>query len=181
MAAFGRRPRGFRFSTADLFAVTVCIVATWLLRSTLDDFVWLLPITLGHFFLFCNVFRIWRKYELIWAAIFVINVAIWTMVGHFSWGRVLLVQSPVTVILIVLQIRSDRYHGIFCRPVESRDLSHSSSVAASKAFQDSLSIALLFATICVHVSSCGRTPLAIDRAAARPAASPKGTALPVTR
>ena len=123
IVAFGRRPRGFRFSVADFLAVAVCIFTTWLLRSTLDDFVWLLPITLGHFFLFCNVFRIWRRYELAWVGIFVVNVAIWAMVGHFSWVRVLLVQSPVTVTFIVLQIRSDRYHGIFCRPVNCRDLS----------------------------------------------------------
>lgn len=122
VTVLARRPRGFRFSATDLAAIFVCVATTWGLRSTLGDFVWLLPITLGHFFLFCNVFRIWRRYELIWAVIFVVNVCVWFAINRFSWATVLLTQAPVTLTAIACEIRSDRYHGIFCRQSEAHDL-----------------------------------------------------------
>jgi hypothetical protein len=109
----GRR-RGFRCSPVDLAALALCAAGTIWLREPLGEMVWLAPVTLGHFFLFCNVFRIRRSYELIWAAVFILNVAGWSIGGEYSWGHVLAVQSPLTLLLISLEWRSPRYHGIFC-------------------------------------------------------------------
>jgi hypothetical protein len=117
LAVLGRRRRGFRPSATDIAAIVICAVATWRLLPEIGAFAWFLPITLGHFFLFCNVFRIRRKYELIWAACFLGNVAVWRFaVGEINpWG-VLLCQTPMTIGLIVMECFSSRYHGIFCRP-----------------------------------------------------------------
>lgn len=112
--ALARRRRGFRLSIVDVVAIAACAIATWFLFPQLGTFVWLLPVTLGHFFLFCNVFRVRRTLELRWAVVFVVNVGFWTVTNNFSWLSILLVQLPVTAAVIIIEIRSPRYHGVFC-------------------------------------------------------------------
>lgn len=106
---------GFRFSVVDGLFLLLCAGATLLLRERLGTFVWIIAAAAGHFFLFCNVFRVRRSYELVWSAVFLANVTAWTWAGRFSWWGVLGVQLPVTALVIVLEIRSPRYHGIFSR------------------------------------------------------------------
>lgn len=106
---------GFRFSVVDGLFLLLCAVAIVLLRERLGTFVWIIAAAAGHFFLFCNVFRVRRSYELIWTAVFLANVTAWTWAGRFSWTAVLAVQFPVTVAVVALEIRSPRYHGIFHR------------------------------------------------------------------
>ncbi len=107
------KPRGLRFSATDAVVLALGAVATWWLHSRVGTYAWLIAVALGHFFLFCNVFRIRRSYELIWAGIFAINFAAWLASGSFGWLGVLAVQAPVTIAVIVAEIRSDRYHGIW--------------------------------------------------------------------
>ena len=61
-----------------------------------------------------------RNYELIWAAVFVLNVAGWSFADAFSWLYVLAVQSPITLTVITLEFRSARYHGIWARRVNPK-------------------------------------------------------------
>ncbi len=114
--AHSRRPRkaGFRFSVVDGCAIALCGLGVWGLWDLLDTYVWILPFALGHFFLFCNVFRVRRKYELMWAALFLTNFAAWFLI-EFSWVGVLAVQAPITCLAIGGEMRSNRYHGIFSR------------------------------------------------------------------
>ena len=106
---------GFRFSVVDAGVLAVAAAATWLLLPHVGFVAWLLPFALGHFFLFCNVFRVRRSYELVWAAGFLLNFGAWALSGAFDWLPVLAVQTPLTLLLIVLEIRSPRYHGVFAR------------------------------------------------------------------
>lgn len=106
---------GFRFSLIDGIFLALCAGATILLREAMGPFVWIIAAAAGHFFLFCNVFRVRRSYELIWTGIFLANVAAWTFANRFSWAGILAIQLPVTAFVIALEIRSPRYHGIFCR------------------------------------------------------------------
>lgn len=77
-------------------------------------FGWILICVVGHFFLFCNVFRVRRSYELGWAAVFLVNVACWMMLRlSLDWLPPLLTQLPVTLAVILAEIRSSQYHGIF--------------------------------------------------------------------
>jgi len=111
------RRHGFRFSLSDgLIVVGATVLSVWL-RSIAFDLWWLVPVVLGHFFLFCNVFLVWRRWELVWAAIFVLNVARHVASGSVSCRSVLLWQAPVTIGLIALQMRSPWYHGIFARRI----------------------------------------------------------------
>lgn len=114
------RTWGFRFSLADVIAISVFTSAAaglWHLGSPLW---WLLVIAAGHFFLFCNVFRIVRRRELIWAGLFVLNVGLWAWFDRLTWPGVLLCQLPITVVLIVADIRAPGYHGVLAKRLNPR-------------------------------------------------------------
>lgn len=105
------RTAGFRLSIADAIMLAIGAAATVMAVGPLGPMAGIFPMAVGHFFLFCNVFRLRRRYELVWAAIFVANFAAWSFT-EFSWTRVLATQLPVTALVIALEIRSPRYHGI---------------------------------------------------------------------
>ncbi|WP_395733030.1 hypothetical protein [Prosthecobacter sp.] len=114
------RHHGFRLSFVDaLVLVTGAVLSGWLAKMDFPLW-WIVPAAVGHFFLFCNVFLVWRRWELLWAAAFIFNVA-----GHFSLETytatpVLLWQAPATILVIVFQMRSPWYHGIFARQINPR-------------------------------------------------------------
>ncbi|HWE97676.1 MAG TPA: hypothetical protein VG269_27220 [Tepidisphaeraceae bacterium] len=107
-----RQPPGFRFSRTDGAVILGGALMTWLAWGFLGTFALVFVIVLAHFFLFCNVVRMRRPYELFWAAVFVINTLLWSLSGDLNWWRVLAVQIPVTLVLIAMEIASDRYHGV---------------------------------------------------------------------
>ena len=109
------RPPGFRFWWTDAVILGAGALAMALLWGRLGEALWPIPFALGHFFLFCNVFRVRRSYELAWACILIINAGAWMLSGSADWRPILLVQSPVTVAVLLLEIHSPRYHGIFFR------------------------------------------------------------------
>lgn len=76
---------------------------------------WLVPmpaLALGHFFLFCNLFRVRRSYELLWSAAFLANAIGWKLAGVYSCWLILAVQTPFTLLAIVAEVRSPEYHGL---------------------------------------------------------------------
>lgn len=81
---------------------------------------WIVVAVVGHFFLFCNVFLVRRALELWWAAAFVINVGWWLSQGEADWLPAMAYQAPVTVLVIALEMRSPRYHGIGARWINRR-------------------------------------------------------------
>lgn len=105
-------PVGFRLSAIDLAILAACVPATWGAWMLVGDHAMILPIVLGHFFLFCNVFRIPRKPELIWSGVFTLNVAAWIVADAFSWPRVLAIQTPVTVMVVLAAMLRNDYHGL---------------------------------------------------------------------
>lgn len=111
------RSWGIRFFLLqDGLAIAAAAGLSWLLHATLPDerrWLWPLPaLVLLHFFLFCNVFRIRRRYELLWAAVFVANAIGWWLGGVPSCWPVLAVQTPFTLLAIGAEVRSPRYHGV---------------------------------------------------------------------
>lgn len=105
---------GFRFSIRDGVVIIFCAVVSIMLWKPSSGYIVLFPLTLGHFFLFCNVFRVRRKYELIWSAVWLANIACWRFFGNLDLWGMFLSQIPFTVMFITMEIRSPRYHGIFC-------------------------------------------------------------------
>lgn len=116
------KPRtwGFRFSLTDAIAIGVFLAAAVGFRHLGNSLWWLLVIAAAHFFLFCNVFRIVRRRELIWAALFIVNVGVWACFDHLTWGVVLLCQLPITVGVIVADMRAAGYHGVFANKLNPR-------------------------------------------------------------
>lgn len=68
LADVRRSAPGFRLSQRDVLVITVCILATVWLWDRVGELSLLMLGVLGHFFLFCNVFRVRTRYELVWAA-----------------------------------------------------------------------------------------------------------------
>lgn len=115
-----KRTWGFRFLRQDILSIgafTVVAVVLWRRENPLW---WLLAIAAGHFFLFCNVFRIIRWRELIWASLFIFNIGTWLWFEKLTWAHVLACQLPITIYLIIAEIRAPGYHGIFARRLNPR-------------------------------------------------------------
>lgn len=117
-----RKPRtwGFRFFLTDALAIFVFVSIAWVLWCEGSPLGWMLMITAAHFFLFCNVFRIVRRRELIWAGLFLLNMGLWAWFAKLACLPVLLCQLPVTVVVIVGDLRSPGYHGIFANQLNPR-------------------------------------------------------------
>ena len=88
----------------------------------MPDVAGLLLIVVLHFLLFCNVFRIDRKLELIWAGTLLVNALVWSLADNFGWRAILVTQLPLTILLIGIELRSPRYHGIAARWINRRHL-----------------------------------------------------------
>ena len=107
---------GIQFSRQDALVILVGILATWALWIVVPWFAAALPIVLGHFFLFCNVFLVPRRLEVIWGLIFLVHCGLRAfLTGRLDWVGVLVVQTPVTVFLVWLTVRAPGYAGVFSR------------------------------------------------------------------
>jgi len=116
------RTCGVRFSLSDGCVIGLCGALTAVLWGSNRQVALLFPVVLGHFFLFCNVFRIRRGYELLWAGLFLVNAGAWHIFSDFGWSKVLAAQTPLTVAFIILEMRSARYHGVGCRWINARHI-----------------------------------------------------------
>jgi hypothetical protein len=65
-----------------------------------------------HFFLFCNVFRIARSSELVWAAIFVGCAAGTIMADTPGWIITTALSLLVTAAVVIVEMRKPSYHGL---------------------------------------------------------------------
>ncbi|MBN2193988.1 MAG: hypothetical protein JW751_14330 [Polyangiaceae bacterium] len=119
MTLFRHPPRGFRLSPFDLAFLAFGVLAAVLTRGLPGDPSTLIAIVVGHFFFFRNVVRLRRAFELAWAGVFVVLAVIGWSLGIQSWVPPLVFITPYTVLLVVLEIQSGRYHGAFAdgRPV----------------------------------------------------------------
>ena len=114
------RTAGFRCSWNDTLVLAVSVPATWWLWSCVGPIAGVVPFAVGHFFLFCNVFRIHRRKELLWAACCLVNVSAWMSAERYDWGLILAMQSPLTVALILWEMRGPHYHGVWARRINPR-------------------------------------------------------------
>ena len=115
-----KRTWGFQLKPPDILSIgvfTAAIAALWHWENPLW---WLLAIAAGHFFLFCNVFRIIRRRELIWAALFILNTGAWLWFERLTWAHVLGCQLPITIFLILADMRAPGYHGILANRLNPR-------------------------------------------------------------
>lgn len=103
---------GFRISATDA-AVLVAGAAGSALAAQAEWWMGLvIGFVVGHFFLFCNVFRVARPLELAWAALFVVLAGSTITVGLPGWPIALTMSLVATLLVIVVQMRKPSYHGV---------------------------------------------------------------------
>ena len=103
---------GFRLSSFDVLILAFGLVGALVAGSKL----WWAGATIGfvvlHFFLFCNVFRICRSSELVWAAA-LLGLAVSTInAGVPGWTFTFTSALCLSVVLVILEMRRPSYHGV---------------------------------------------------------------------
>lgn len=104
---------GFRLSVTDAIVLVAAAAGTVALRRMESPIWWLLAVVIGHFFLFCNVVRLHRSLEFAWAVSFILITGFWMWRGNLALIPVLACQLPLTAGVVIAEMRSSRYHGIF--------------------------------------------------------------------
>ena len=66
----------------------------------------------GHFFLFCNVFRIRTKFELIWTAVFILLSSANLAFGRPGWPATIGISGACAAALVAIEMRNPGYHGV---------------------------------------------------------------------
>lgn len=104
---------GFRLSFFDVIILLIGTIASYVMALQIWWSGAVISFAVFHFFLFCNVFRIRRKPELIWASVFVVLAGL-TIFTEFSggWWITFVVSVGVTVFLLRSEIGKPYYHGV---------------------------------------------------------------------
>lgn len=103
---------GFRLSSFDLAVIILGLAGAWYLRNVSIEFSLIILFVLGHFFYFCNISRMSRVPELIWAACFVILYGVGVLYGIVTVTEVFVISFIITIVLTVLEARKPSYHGV---------------------------------------------------------------------
>ena len=74
----------------------------------------------AHFFLFCNVLRMSRPLELVWAATFAVLAVLTITTEALPWWGVFGICGLLTVLLAALQMRRPSYHGVGWKIINPR-------------------------------------------------------------
>lgn len=131
-----RRPAGFRFSAMDAVVIAATVPATWALWAAIGEMGFLLPVVLGHFFLFCNIFRVPRQAELAWGGLFTVNVCLLFYFDLFLWWRAILFQSPATLLVITIAMLRRDYHGLGWSKIRPRRLAEGPTGPKGASYDD---------------------------------------------
>lgn len=103
---------GFRCSLGDLAFLGLAAVATWKSADFIGIWAAVIPFVVGHFFLFCNVFRVGTRRELAWTGIFIVNAGLCLSREIPSPVWLCLAQAPFSLAVLVLAVRDPGYHGL---------------------------------------------------------------------
>jgi len=103
---------GFRLSFIDIIVLILGMSLSIALYSIIPFASLVILFVIGHFFLFCNIVRMSRIPELIWASSFIILAGSTLLYGLFSWLTVALISLIITVLLVFLETHKPGYHGI---------------------------------------------------------------------
>lgn len=110
---------GFGLSVGDACLLAGTAALAWGTWGLDRDLTLIALLAVGHFFLYCNVFRVRRAFELCWAGLFIVNIGAWLLAGGVQWGWALAIQLPATALAIGAEMASANYHGIGWRVMRS--------------------------------------------------------------
>jgi hypothetical protein len=103
---------GFRLSRLDVIVLLLGFPAVALIASQLPWLGAAIAFTLGHFFLFCNIVRMDRPLELVWAAAFTLLAVATILTTQPGWPATFALALLLTVVLVAIQLRKPSYHGV---------------------------------------------------------------------
>lgn len=105
----------------DVFVLISGVVATT--YYSYEETWWIgriIGFVVAHFFLFCNVFRMSRPLELIWASIFTVLAGLTISTDIPGWGVTIAVSLCATFVLVVIEMRRPSYHGVGWKRINPR-------------------------------------------------------------
>jgi hypothetical protein len=108
---------GFRISEIDVGVLIAGVLVSVVVGRSDDWLGFAVAFTLAHFFLFCNVLRMSRSYELTWATLFVLLSASTLLQGMPTWTNTFLAMLVCTFVVAGLEIGKPSYHGVCWRLV----------------------------------------------------------------
>jgi hypothetical protein len=108
---------GFRLSVIDLAVLGIGSVAAAVAWKSVWWAGFVIAFVLGQFFLFCNVFRVARKPELIWSALFLAVAAATIVTGVPGWPLTIAASLLATLAIVAREMRKPCYHGIGWRRI----------------------------------------------------------------
>jgi hypothetical protein len=103
---------GFRMSLLDGAILILGTIGTFWLYTIDRNLALVVAFTVGHFFIFCNIVRMARQRELIWALAFATMGSASALTGTPTWNLTFLAALAVTGVVVWLELRSPSYHGI---------------------------------------------------------------------
>jgi len=103
---------GFRLSVVDVLVLIGGTIAAIVLWMNVWWWGFVLTFVLAHFFLFCNVVRMARPLELVWAGVFVVLAGATVVFETPGWIVTALFSLLVTVLVVVVEIRKPSFHGV---------------------------------------------------------------------
>jgi len=104
---------GFRLSIFDIIILATGFSGAWYLKYVAIELSCILLFVVSHFFYFCNITRMSRMPELIWAVYFVILCGAGVRYGIVTLNEAFIISLTMTVILTILELRKPSYHGMF--------------------------------------------------------------------
>lgn len=105
---------GFRISRMDIAVLVLGAIGAVAAWSYSPELAILGSAAVLHFFLFCNVFRVARRPELFWAAVFLACVFV-RVSWNAPWLAVAAAVAITTVAVIWRETRKPSYHGVLWR------------------------------------------------------------------
>lgn len=104
---------GFRLSKTDVGVITISLIGASALFQHSKFLCFSVLFVVTHFFLFCNIIRMSRLSELIWASVFICGVSLSLTIGEPPIYTSIGCSLIVTIILAALEIQKPSYHGAF--------------------------------------------------------------------
>ena len=99
---------GFRLSALDVIGGVASAYALTFDRSLGVA----IAFVVLHFFLFCNVLRMSRPLELVWAGAFAALAVAALSFNVLSWPAVFAASAALTAIVAAIELRRPSYHGV---------------------------------------------------------------------
>jgi len=120
---------GFQLSVLDVVVLILAVIGTYVLGR----YSWwaglIILFVVGHFFLFCNVFRIARSSELIWAGTFEVLTAATILYEIPGWTITIASSLLLTLMLVWMEMRKPGYHGVGWRLINPKLLDYHKDIA----------------------------------------------------